>query len=171
MNAISADVAILRANWGTVQGGWKVALSNARAFIAHRRVIVKTTVGAQLVLSTRLRLIGDTQTDVLRSWLDTTPLKDVIAATDAHFRAVDVAMDGWQVALAMERLLLLAFTAAGALIGAADVVVRLALTSPTQWLGVLLDSPLLWSAIGLPVLGGLARAILRWRLRVLLARA
>jgi hypothetical protein len=68
MTALGADVAALRASWQTVRGGWAAAVDDARQLIVRRRVLVQTKAGQQLVLCTRLRLIGDTQTDVSRAW-------------------------------------------------------------------------------------------------------
>ena len=170
MSSIGADMATLRASWQTVHGGWSKALQDARELILHRRVLVKTTApvkqGDRLVLCTRLRLIGDTQTDVLRDWLGTAPAKDVAAAMEAHFRAVDAAMEGWNIALAMERVLLRLMSIFGLLVAAAGFVMRL-MTAP----GLLLESWLLWFGLALPLLGQAARIILRWRLRMLFARA
>ena len=170
MSSIGADIATLRASWQTVRGGWSKAWQDTRELIVHRRVLVKTTApakqGDRLVLCTRLRLIGDTQTDVLRDWLGTAPAKDVMAVTEAHFRAVDAAMEGWNTALAMERVLLQLTNFFGLLIATTDFVTRL-ITTPS----LLLGSWLLWFGLVLPLLGQAARVILRWRLRKLFARA
>ncbi len=170
MSGFGADIATLRASWQTAGGGWPKAWQDARELIVQRRVLVKTTAptkqGDRLVLCTRLRLIGDTQTDVLRDWLGTAPAKDVAMVTEAHFRAVDAAMEGWNIALAIERVLLLLTSYIGLLIAATDLVTRL-MTSPS----LLLRSWPLWFGLALPLLAQSARIALRWRLRTLLARA
>jgi hypothetical protein len=170
MSSFVADVATLRASWHTARGGWPKAWHDARELIVQRRVLVKTTApgkqGDRLVLCTRLRLIGDTQTDVLRDWLGTAPAKDVVTVTEAHFQAVDAAMAGWNIALAMERVLLRLTSVIGLLIAASGLVTRL-MTAPS----LLLESWRLWFGLALPLLGHTVRIILRWRLRRLLARA
>lgn len=170
MSSIGADIATLRAGWQTVRGGWPKVWQDARELIVRRRILVKTTAptkqGDRLVLCTRLRLIGDTQTDVLRDWLGTSPAKDVAMVAEAHFRAVDAAMEGWNIALAMERVLLLLMSYIGLLIAATDLVTQL-MTAPSLWL----RSWPLWIGLALPLLGQAARVILRWRLRTLIARA
>jgi len=175
MSGIAADLATLRADWQAVRGGWAQARRNARELVAHRRVLVTTAAptkqGNALVLCTRLRLIGDTQTDVRRDWLRTAPEPEVAAATDAHFRAVQAAMQGWNIARAAERLLLQAIRLAGLLLAAAGILTRLLTAPRSQLLMAVLESPLLWTGVALPLLAEAVRIVLRWRLRALLTRA
>jgi membrane protein insertase Oxa1/YidC/SpoIIIJ len=170
MSRFCADIVKLRASWQTVRGGWPQAWRDARELIVQRRILVKTSAstkqGHRLVLCTRLRLIGDTQTDVLRDWLGTTPVKDVTVVTETHFRAVDAAMEGWNIALAMERVLLQITSYIGLLIAATSFVTRI-ITAPS----LLLRSWPLWFGLALPLLAQVVRIILRWRLRALFARA
>jgi hypothetical protein len=61
--------------------------------LAERRsILVQTEVategGNQLVLRTRIRIIGDTQTDVLRLWMQRANPDTAQATIHAHFKAV-----------------------------------------------------------------------------------
>ena len=175
MNALAADLALLRANWRTVHGGWSAALRNAQALVARRRVLVKTTLptpqGEQLVLCTRLRLSGDTQTDIRRRWFETAPPAQLTAAADAHFAAVAAATQGWNVALALERLAMQFIWTLGAAFAAIATIVKIVHLPPSQMFSAALTNPLLWSGLGLPLLGHAVRWALRWRLRRLFRRA
>jgi hypothetical protein len=170
MTALGADVAALRASWQTVRGGWAAAVDDARQLIVRRRVLVQTKAGQQLVLCTRLRLIGDTQTDVSRAWYESASAADFQQTAQAHFTAVDAAMQGWNVARALgSMLMLLTRTLAAAIILIGELV-RLRGTPPSQLLPLLLENPALWLGAALWLVGEMARFILRWRLRALFAR-
>lgn len=175
MTSISADVATLRAGWQTVHGGWFAAVNDLRQLIGHRCVLVKTTAptrqGEQLVLCTRLRLIGDTQTDVLRAWFETSGATDFHKAMDAHFQAVDATMQGWNVALAAGHMLLrLTRTIAAGTIAVGEFVNLWGVPS-SQLFPLVLKDPALWAGAVFGLACEVARLILRWRLRTLLSRA
>jgi len=108
-------LASLRQDWrriiasiGTLRGGWQAAWHHAREFAASRRIVVHSLSpsdgGPQLVLRTRVRLNGDVQTDVLASWLRSTPDATVQALTAAHFREVAAATASWPASTALARL-------------------------------------------------------------------
>jgi hypothetical protein len=170
--SIAADLAVLRASWQSVRGGWMAARREARALIEHRRVLVDTQAmtrdGMQVVLRTRLRLIGDTQTDVLRGWLDNATVKDLDSTVAIHFQAVEAAIDGWSVARAMERLFARGTAAIGSLAAMAATIERI-LTTPPTFHAVLIN-PALWSGVVFALAGSAVRRIVRWRLRVLFRR-
>lgn len=108
-------LASLRRDWrritasiGTLRGGWRATWRHAREFAASRRIVVHSLSpsdgGPQLVLRTRVRLNGDVQTDVLASWLRSTPDATVQALTAAHFREVAAATASWPALAALARL-------------------------------------------------------------------
>ena len=171
---IAADVAAVRANWSAVRGGWRAARRNARELIAHRRIRVDTSAmtrdGAQVVLRTRLRLIGDTQTDILRSWFETAPSREVQDAITAHFQSVAAAMNGWPVARAMERLLVRFAGVLGIGLSAAAAIQKILITPAPFVLHAVLASWPLWGGLVLALVGNVVRLLIRWRLRALFRR-
>jgi predicted trehalose synthase len=170
--SVTADLAALRASWQSVRGGWMVARRDARALIEHRRILVDTQAmtpdGMQVVLRTRLRLIGDTQTDVLLGWLDSVTVKDLDSTVAIHFQAVEAAIDGWSVARAMERLLARGTAVIGSLAAMAATIERILTTPPT--FHAVLVNPALWTSFAFALTGSAVRCIVRWRLRVLFRR-
>ncbi len=172
--AIAADIAALRASWRSVRGGWAAARRDARELIAHRRVLVDTSAmtrnGMQVVLRTRLRLIGDTQTDILRVWFDAAPPSEIEATTNAHFQSLAAAMSGWAAAQAMERLFVQLTWILGAIVGAAAALQKILATPVSDLALALLTNWYLWTGIALPLLGSIIRWILRWRLRAMFRR-
>jgi hypothetical protein len=172
--SIAADVAAVRANWRSVRGRWCAARRNARELIAHRRIRVDTSAmtrdGAQVVLRTRLRLIGDTQTDILRSWFETAPAREIEDAIAAHFQSVAAAMNGWPVARAIERLLVRLIGMLGIGLSAGAAVQKI-LTTPAPFVvHAMLASWPLWGGFVLALLGNVVRLLIRWRLRAMFRR-
>jgi hypothetical protein len=166
-----ADIQALQASWATVRGGWGAARSDARQLLAHRRIMVETAAampdGNQTVLRTRIRLSGDTQTDILRAWIATAPPDAVAATTQAHFQSVAAAMGGFAAALGMERLATRFTMLAGTLASAAATINRLLREDPALWLQVLETHWWLLSGLGFALLALIVRWLLRWRLRAL----
>jgi hypothetical protein len=166
-----ADIQALRASWATVRGGWGAARSDARQLLAHRRIMVETAAatpnGTQTVLRTRVRLSGDTQTDILRDWFATASPDAVAAATQVHFQSLAAAMGGFAAALGMERLATRFTMLAGTLASAAAMTNRLLREDPALWLHILATHWWLLSGLGFALLAMIARWLLRWRLRAL----
>lgn len=172
--AIVADVAAVRAGWQTVHGGWRAARRDARELIAHRRILVDTPAmtrdGMRVVLRTRLRLIGDTQTDILRSWFETASGNEAQAAVDAHFQSVAAAMSGWAVARAMERLLVRFSGILGGVVSIAAAIQKIVATPSPLLVHAVLTSWALWGGFGFALLGIIIRWFVRWRLRAMFRR-
>jgi hypothetical protein len=168
---IAGDVATLRASWG----GWRAAWQDARQLIRHRRVLVDTSVmtpaGAQVVLRTRLRLIGDTQTDILRGWLDAAASKDLDDTVRTHFETVAAAMHGWAAMRAMERVLILSAWCIGLLFGAATTVQKFMALPISDAVLAVFTRWHLWAGLAPAVLGHLIRWLLRLRLRAVFHHA
>jgi hypothetical protein len=170
--ATRTDIAALRASWQSVRGGWLAARRDAAELIRHRRVLVDTQAmtpdGMRAVLRTRLRLIGDTETDILRAWLAAAPPEAVAAATAAHFASVAAAAGGWAAAIGMERLAVRFFVLAGTLGGAAAALHRILVTEASQLVDAVLTDWHLWVSVASGLLGGAVRWLVRLRLRALL---
>jgi len=166
-----ADIQALRASWATVRGGWGAARSDARQLLAHRRIMVETAAatrdGTRTVLRTRIRLSGDTQTDILRDWFATASPDAVAATTQAHFQSLAAAMGGFAAALGMERLATRFTMLIGTLASAAATINRLLREDPALWLQILVTHWWLLSGLGFALLAVIARWLLRWRLRAL----
>jgi RNase P/RNase MRP subunit POP5 len=172
--AIAADVAAVHAGLQTVRGGWRAARCDARELIAHRRILVDTPAmtrnGMQVVLRTRLRLFGDTQTDILRSWLEMAPRTEAQAAIAAHFRSVAAAMGGWSVARAMERVLVRLTGMVGGAVSVAVIIQKILVTPAPLLLHTVLSSWALWGGTAFALLGTMVRWFVRWRLRAVFRR-
>jgi hypothetical protein len=164
-----ADIAALRASWGSVRGGWRAARQDAKQLLAHRRVLVDTQAmtpnGMQVVLRSRLRLSGDVETDILRAWLDATTPETVAASASEHFQAVAAAMGGWAAALGMERLATRLTIAIGSIAGAAATIRTVLASEPALLLHAVLTDWRLLAGFAFASLGVLIRWTLRWRLR------
>jgi hypothetical protein len=171
---ILGEIAALRASWGSVRGGWAAARQDARELLTHRRVLVDTQAMAggemQVVLRTRIRLNGDTQTDVLRGWFAATPAEARDATVAAHFASVTAATGGWAAALGMERLGTRLTMAFGALVALGTVLWQAITTEPLVLLHALLTDVPFMLGVGMTVLGVVVRSVLRWRLRALFRR-
>lgn len=163
------DVKALRESWGTARGGWRVARQDAKALIAHRRVLVDTSgatpEGVKPVLRTQLRLDGQIQTDILRGWLNATPPPAIEAARVAHFASVDAAMGGFAAAVAIERLAIRLAVLIGIVTALAGTACNLAHAGPGRWLNAILMHWSLWSGAAVTLVGVLLRLALRWWLR------
>jgi hypothetical protein len=170
--ATRADIAALRASWHSVRGGWRAARQDAAELIRHRRVLVDTQAmtpdGMRAVLRTRLRLIGDTETVILRAWLAAAPPEAVAAAATAHFASVAAAAGGWAAAIGMERLAVRFFVLAGALGGAAAALHRVLVTEASQLVDAVLSDWRLWASVASGLLGAAVRWLVRLRLRALM---
>jgi len=169
--ATRADIAAPQASWHSVRGGWRAARRDAAELIRHRRVLVDTQAmtpdGMRTVLRTRLRLIGDTETDILRAWLAVAPPGAVMAATEAHFASVAAAAGGWAAAIGMERLAVRFFVLAGTLGSAAGALHRILVTEASQLVEAVLTDRHLWVSVASGLLGGVVRWLVRLRLRAL----
>lgn len=170
--AIIADIRALRDSWSSVRGGWRAAWRDAAQLIAHRRVLVDTQAltpdGMKVVLRTRLRLSGDTQTDVLRVWFDRTAPELVEKKVQAHFQNVAAAMGGFAAAVGMERLISRFAILLGTVetIGGAAATIRMLLEAePALWLHIVLTQWWLLPGIAVALFGAFARGVLRWRRR------
>ena len=168
--AILADIGALRSHWSSVRGGWMAARRDAVELVKYRRLRVDTSAmtpdGMAVVLRTRLRLIGDAQTDVLRQWLATATPRSIEQTSAAHFQSVAAALDGWNVARAMERLA----ARSAWLIGGGYSVFVLLRTPAADLLHALWANWHLWAGLALPAIAALTRRVLRWRLRALFRR-
>jgi hypothetical protein len=114
---------------------------------------------------TRLRLTGDTETDILRGWLDATASDAVAALASAHFQAVAAATGGLAAAVGMERLVTRFMVAAGTAFGAGTTIWTLLTTQLALLIPVLLTRWALVVPVALALAGVLVKQILRWRLR------
>jgi hypothetical protein len=107
--SLFADLNALAAGWSSLRGGWQTAWRDAAQFLEHRRIVVDTLAqtpdGSRVVLRTRLRLNGDAETDILRSWIERTPRRSLDALAETHFQSVADAARGWSVAAALSRLI------------------------------------------------------------------
>jgi hypothetical protein len=166
-----ADIAALRASWGSVRGGWRAARQDAAQLLAHRRILVDTQAmtpgGMRVVLRTRLRLSGDVETDILRAWLDATTPEVVGALSSEHFQAVAAAIGGWAAALGMQRLATRLTIAIGSVAGGAATLRTLLTSEPALLLHAVLADWYLLAGFAFASLGVLIRGTLRWRLRAI----
>ena len=171
---IKTDIAALRASWGSVRGGWRAARQDAAQLLAHRRIMVDTPAllpdGMHVVLRTRMRLSGDTETDILRGWLDATASDAVTALASAHFQAVAAATGGLAAAVGMERLVTRFMVVAGTVVGAGTTIWTLLTTPLSLLIPALLTRWALLVPVALAIAGFLAKLILRWRLRGMFRR-
>jgi hypothetical protein len=171
--SVVADVNALATAWGSVRGGWRSAWRDASQFLSHRRALIDTEAptqeGVRVVLRTRMRLTGDVQTDILRSWLNGTSPAFVDELVRSHFSSVAAAVQGWSVVPAGIRLGSLCTVALGIIPGSAYSI-RLALRAEWQMLiSALLLNWWVLSGIAIAVFGFLLRRILRlwlqWKFR------
>lgn len=166
---ITADVTALRASWGSVRGGWRAAREDAAQLIAHRRIMVDTQAllpdGMRVVLRTRVRLSGDTETDILRPWLNATTSDAVAALASTHFVAVGAATSGLAAAVAMERLTTRFMVAVGTAGGAGTTIWTVLTTKLALLIPVLLTRWALLAPVAFALAGVLVKLILRRRLR------
>ena len=166
-----ADIAALRASWGSVRGGWRAARQDAKQLLVHRRIMVDTQAmtpnGMQVVLRSRLQLSGDVETDILRAWLDATTPEAVGASTSEHFQAVTAAMCGWAAALGMERLATRLTIAIGSIAGGIATIRTLLVSEPALLLHALLTDWRLLAGLAFASSGVLIRWTLRCRLRAI----
>jgi hypothetical protein len=169
-----ADIKALRQSWGSVRGGWRAARRDAAELLAHRRILVDTQAmmpgGMRVVLRTRVRLNGDTETDILRGWLEAAAPTALEALANAHFCAVVAAIGGFASAVAMERLVVRAVVLAASVVSAVAAIWTLLQTEPSRLIEALLSDWGLLAALVLALAGGPVRVILRWRLRAIFRR-
>jgi hypothetical protein len=92
LQRIAADARAVAAAWSARGSNAPNATKNLSTLLIQRRLVIDTSgpVGGrtEIVLRTRLRLSGDSETDILRDWLQTTPSTDVETLSAAHFRSV-----------------------------------------------------------------------------------
>lgn len=171
LTATGDDIAALWASWGSVRGGWRAARRDARELLAHRRLLIDTQAmtpqGMRVVLRTRLRLIGDTQTDILRGWLESSSPEAVRALAETHFQTVTAALGGWAAALGMERMLARLVGACGGIAAAASTVQEMLATERALLLHAILTDWRLLGGLGVLVLGVPIRWLLRRRVRAI----
>src|SRR5215469_14458380 len=95
LQRIAADVRAVAAAWSARGGNAPNAAENLSTLLTRRQLVIDTSgpVGdrTDIVLRTRLRLSGDSETDILRDWLQNTPSADVETLCTAHFRSVAAA--------------------------------------------------------------------------------
>jgi hypothetical protein len=170
----AADVKALRDSWGSARGGWRAARRDAAELLAHRRISVDTQAmtpgGMQVVLRTRVRLSGDTETDILRPWRDTVAPAAMDAVVTAHFQSVAAATAGFAAAVGIERLVVRAAVLAGSVASLVVTAWHLWQTEPSWLIEALLRDRTLLTALALLLSGVLLRVILRWRLRAIFRR-
>ena len=171
--SLIANLKAAAEGWSTVRGGWRSAWRDAGELIAHRRVMVETRDGVRLVLRSRMRLNGDVQTEILRSWVESAPRPAIEALAKAHFRSLAAAAGGWRVVDALCSLASQLAVLIGAVLWFASVVRAAFETGWGSLLPLLLANR--WSISGLVIaaLGMLFRSALRiwvrWQLRRTLA--
>lgn len=127
--------------------------------------------GAQVVLRTRFRLIGDTQTDILRGWLDAAASKELDDTVRTHFQTVAAAMHGWAAMRAIERVLILSAWCIGLLFGAATTAQKFMALPMSDAVFAVFTRWHLWVGLAPAVLGHLIRWLLRLRLRAVFRHA
>jgi hypothetical protein len=171
---IKTDIAALRTSWRSVRGGWRAALEDAEQLIAHRRIMVDTQAmlpgGMRVVLRTRIRLSGDTETDILRAWLNATASDAVAALASTHFLAVAAATNGLAAAVGMERLVTRFMIAMGTAGGAGTTIWAMLTTKLALLIPTLLTMWALLVPVALAMAGVLVKLILRRRLREMFRR-
>ena len=123
-----------------------------------------------VVLRTRVRLNGDTETDILRAWLNATTSDAVAGLASTHFLAVAAATNGLAAAVGMERLATRFVIAVGTAGGAATTIWTLLTTAPALMISVLLSSWSLRATVAFAIAGVLVKVILRRRLRGMFRR-
>ncbi|MBN9510707.1 MAG: hypothetical protein J0I21_16560 [Alphaproteobacteria bacterium] len=168
------DIAALRANWCSVRGGWRAAWQDAHELIEHRRLRIDTRAmtpdGLQIVMRTRLRLTGDTQTDILRGWLAGSTPETVGALAEVHFRSVAAASAGWTALFAMQRMLTRLLGSVGAAWFGIAGAERMFTAHPGQIIHAVLTDPYLLPGAGVFALGVPIRWALRRWLRAIFRR-
>lgn len=106
--SVKEDCRRIAASFISIRGSRQATWRHARELAASRRILVQSLspsdAGPQLVLRTRVRLNGDVQTDILASWLLSTPQAAVQALTAAHFREVAAATASWPALAALANL-------------------------------------------------------------------
>ena len=124
----------------------------------------------RVVLRTRVRLSGDTETDILRAWLNATTSDAVAALASTHFLAVAAATSGLAAAVGMERLATRFMIAVGTAGGAGTTIWTLLTTELALLIPVLLSSWALLAPVAFAIAGVLVKLILRRRLRGMFRR-
>ena len=164
-----ADLRALRDSWGSMRGGWRGARKDAVQLLAHRRLLVDTTIatqsGTQVVMRTRLRLSGDAQTDILRAWLNATPAETIEQTARTHFRSVADAAGGWAAAMGLQRGVTRMTILVGLLGSVVSTFWAFVHSAPNQWLHIVLTHWWVLSGFALALLATLTRWILRLRIR------
>jgi hypothetical protein len=172
--ATAADVKTLRESWGSVRGGWRGARRDGFELVGHRRIQVDTQAmmpeGMRVVLRTRVRLNGDTETDILRRWFDTVAPAALEASAAVHFRGVAAAVAGFAAATSLERLIVRAGLFAGSVVSFVVALRHILQTDPSQVVWILLGDWMFWTALLLVLAVVLLRLFLRWRLRAIFRR-
>jgi hypothetical protein len=171
-----ADAQALWRNRAAARAAWR----NASQLLVHRRLLIDTCAptpmpaGTQVVLRTRIRLMGDTQTDILRLWAQTATAAEIAATAATHFSRVAAVSDGWSAMLGLRRMGTRLLMTAGSIAGLVSGFRTLQGAPAADWWHVVATrllgpaSGLLWGA-ALLVLGYVVRWVLRWRLRKLFA--
>lgn len=167
---IAADISALRASWGSARGGWRAAWQDAATLARHRQIVVTTPPGPEPVLLTRIRLSGETETCVLRAWLDGKNWEDMQPTVAAHFQAIAAAAAGWPAALGMARLGSRIAGIGGLVLAARQAIRDLLTGGPTALLHMTLTNWLLFAGLVCALVGFVARPMLRRWLRARIRR-
>ena len=95
LHSVVADAKAVVEAWRLGGTAWVTAWRGLSHLLVRRQLVIATEAvlagAAQPVLRTRLRLSGDSETEILRGWLEATPATEIAALAETHFRAVAVA--------------------------------------------------------------------------------
>jgi len=141
----------------------------------HRRIKVQTEAvtdgGKEVVVQTWIRLFGDTQTDVLKNWIQQAKSETVQVTVQAHFEAVAVRAES------LESLRLFAMTTKiFAWLGSTAILIKplWPLLEHQEWEAIIpmMLSQWHWLLAGfaLPIFHQVGGRVLRWRLRQVFRR-
>ncbi|MGH7068166.1 MAG: hypothetical protein ACREFO_16160 [Acetobacteraceae bacterium] len=146
------------------------AWRNTANLVRHRQLIVPTRSGAEVVLLTRVRLTGETETCVLRSWLDGTTAGDVETKAKQHFETVAAAVGASSAALGLVRFASLFAGIGGAIAAAVQAIRGLLAHGPASLPQIAATNGPLLAGLAFLLIGLALRPILRRWLRALIRR-
>lgn len=146
------------------------AWRNMANLARHRQIAISTRSGARVVLLTRVRLTGETETCVLRSWLDGAAADDLETTAKQHFEAVAAAACGSSAALGMVRLGSLFAGIGGAIAAAVQAIRGLIARGPASLPHIAATNGLLLAGLVFLLIGLALRPLLRSWLRALIRR-
>jgi hypothetical protein len=162
--SLIADVRTAISAWNSVRGGWRAAWRDAVELVRQRQITVKTWVGAEVVLRTQIRLTGDTQTDIVRTWLNAAAAGPEFRDTaNFHFQSVAAAVHGWAVLGAHVRLTSHTLVAAGTLTTLVSAWGNLPTLNWQSVFGLLLSQPWLLAGVTTALVGvGIRKGVAFW---------